>query len=182
MAKIVKLGFERERVVLAEARALFGGRASKAVTGNGISLSSRLLFTTEESKEIAGNRTLEALVNKTLTNLGKRFIDAIRKRIVQKDTIKTRLFLTSWRQVRYKDRSTFNNAVRFTNDAPYALYVHPKGTPKSRTIVNIDIKQDLLPKFVAEMTDDFNRLRPRIAQAMKLQALRDAKRAARGRR
>jgi hypothetical protein len=182
MAKIVKLGFVREREVLSEAVAAFGGRPSASVTGGTVALSSRLLFTGAETKQLGESSALAAMLNKVLTNLGNRFIEAIRKRIVQKDTIRTRLFLTGWKQVRYKDKATFNNAIRFTNAAPYALYVHPKGTPKSRTIVNVDIRGDLLPRYVAELTEDIERLRPRIAQAIALKALADAKRAARGRR
>lgn len=182
MARIVKLGFERERVVLAGAERAFLGRRSAAVTGDDLILSSRLLFSSAETKEIEGNRTLEAILNKTLTNLGKRFVEAIQKRITALGAIKTRLFLTGWRSERFQDRAKFNNAIRLKNAAPYALYVHPKGTPKSRTIVNVDIKGNLLPKYAAELTEDIDRLRPRIAQALKLQILRDAKRAATRRR
>jgi hypothetical protein len=71
------------------------------------------------------------------------------------------------------------NLTSITRDKPYHI---TKGTPKSRTIVNVDIKGNLLPKYAAELTEDIDRLRPRIAQAIKLQILRDAKRAATRRR
>ena len=75
------------------------------------------------------------------------------------------------------DRSKVNNAVRLTNPAPYALYVHPKGTPKTRTIVNYDIRRELLPEFALQMVEDVDRvLRPQIARALKAKILAEAAR------
>lgn len=181
MAKIQILGFERQRELLSIARA----RATPGTDGSAtMRLSARALFSDADLEFIESNRTVAAALNRTLSNLGKRFVEAIRKVIVRKDTIRTRLFLTGWKERRVKERSSVNTAVEVFNDTPYALYVHPKGTPKSRTVFNVDIVGGLLPVFQVQLGEDIDRLRPTIARALKADILKRAGggRGARGRR
>lgn len=172
------LDFLEQRSILARARRGFGDRPRRAVTSReGLSISARTLVTAEERRLIEDNRTLAASLNRVLENLGKRWVAAVQKRIRELGAIKSRLFISSWRAVRFKDRSTVNNAVRLTNAAPYALYVHPKGTPKTRTIVNYDIRRELLPQFAEQMVEDFDRiLRPQLAKALRARILAEAAR------
>ena len=167
MARIRVLGFEEQRSLLAAAVARASGTGGRA----SLRLSSKMYFSDSDIELIEGNRSLAASLNRTLSNLGKRFVDAIRKVIVQRGTIRTRLFLTGWKERRVKEGSTVNTAVEIYNETPYSLYVHPKGTPKSRTVFNVDIVGGLLPRFRVELGEDIDRLRPQIARALKADIL-----------
>ena len=46
-------------------------------------------------------------------------------------------------------------AVQVKSRTPYAVFVHPKGTPASQTIVNTNIIPEILPRLRVELIQDF---------------------------
>ena len=87
------------------------------------------------------NRADRSAFRRISRNAGKRMVDRVRKEVRAKDLYDTGLFLTSWRAVLVDSSGNGLSAdVSLRNDAPYALYVHPKRTPPSRTFVNNDLE------------------------------------------
>lgn len=83
------------------------------------------------------NTTDRATFRRISSNAGKRLVDRVRNRVWDLDLIDTKLFVTSWTTTLVDSSDTGLTAdIRLGNEAPYALYVHPKKTPPSMTFVN----------------------------------------------
>lgn len=169
MAKL--LGFQERRAILQAARSRGGGGAIG--TDEGLGVSTELLLAPTEMDAIRGSRSLKAILNRVLANAGKRGVSRVQRHIRSVDAIKTRLFISAWRQERFKESQPFNTAVALVNPTPYALYVHPKGTPRHRTIVNYYVRGEVVPTMAVEISEDLDRLRGKIGQATKEMILSD---------
>jgi hypothetical protein len=76
------------------------------------------------------------------------------------------LFLSSWR-AELRDITGVGLAIDLAvvNAAPYALYVHPKGTPKTRTYIN-EYLPSLMKEIRAEIAEDMFKLVARIVRGI----------------
>ena len=114
--------------------------------------------------------TARAVFRRTVRNAGRRAIDRIRKKVRQLDLISPpgtptrRLFLSSWR-AELLDITGTGLAIDLVvvNSAPYALYVHPKRTPRSRTFINTDLPE-IMAEIASEISSDLMSLVSRILQ------------------
>jgi len=96
------------------------------------------------------NRRALAAYRRISRNAGKRLVERTQKRQRQLDLIDTRLMISSWQSVLVDTSDTGLAAdVQLRNDAPYASFAHPKGTPRSRTFVNAD-----LPNIVEQVEEE----------------------------
>jgi len=107
------------------------------------------------------NRRLLTAIRRIVRNAGKRGIRRIVQRVRRLDLVDTRLFISAWRSS-IVDAGRVGIAVdlAFTNAAPYALYVHPKRTRKSRTFINTDlppILNQLADEIATDLRDLFRR-------------------------
>lgn len=101
-----------------------------------------------------------AAFRRVVRNAGKRAVQRIRKAVRRLDLISPQgtptrgLFLSSWRaEMRDITGIGFKMDLVIVNAAPYTLYVHPKGTSKTRTFVNTDLPK-LMGKIAAEIGED----------------------------
>lgn len=169
MAKL--LGFQDRNNLLLQAKRRGGGGAVTRDDGLGVSVG--LILTPTEMSAISGSRSLKAILNRVLKNAGTRGVRRVQNHIRSVGAHKTWLFISAWRQERFKDGAAFNSAVALVNPTPYALYVHPKGTPKHRTIVNYFVRGKVVPDMAVELTEDLERLRGKIGDATKQMILAD---------
>lgn len=160
-----QLRFDVQKTVLGQALQRFGNRPSKAVGRGGLTFDIAMLFSASERDAVEANRAFRTELNRLIQNTGARLVE--RARAVSRPTYKTGLFSSSWRVERQTSKiAGLNSEVSLTNKAPYALYVHRKGTPKSATVVNKYIKP-LVRKAIDEIVDDVTnstRLRQLIAR------------------
>ena len=118
------------------------------------------------------NSRSRAAARRIVRNAGKRAIDRIRKAVRRLDLISPRgrptrgLFLSSWR-AELLDISGVGLGIdlAITNAAPYALYVHPKGTPKTDTFIN-EYLPDLMKEIRQEIADDIRVFVARILRGL----------------
>jgi len=160
-----QLRFDVQRTVLGQALQRFGNRASKAVKRGGLTFDIAMVFSADERAAVEANTKFRVELNRLIQNTGARLV--ARARDVSRATYKTGLFSSSWRIERQASKiAGLNSELSLTNRAPYALYVHRKGTPKSATVVNKYIKP-LVRKAIDEIVDDVTnstRLRQLIAR------------------
>lgn len=87
------------------------------------------------------NKKAQAAYRRISRNAGKRLVNRTQKKQRELDLIDTRLMISSWASTLVDVSDTGLSAdVRLSNDAPYASFAHPKGTPKGRTFVRVDLK------------------------------------------
>lgn len=169
------LGFREKAQLLKAARGRATNSRGVVDVNDGLGVSVGLIITPTETQAIKGSRSLQAMLNKVLKNAGNRAIRKTRSHIRSVGAVRTRLFISAWAQVRYDDdRAGFNTAVALINGAPYAKYVHPKGTAKNRTIVNYYVRGKVVPEMAVEITEDLARLRGKIGEVAKDLLLADA--------
>jgi len=120
-----------------------GGRAKVIAAGQ--------LLTELERDFLKSNRTARASLNRTMKNIARRAKQKLTKRTRQLDLIDTRTFISAWKvsTVTGPETGGLRLNLKIENLAPYAVYVHPKGTAASRTFINTD-----LPKIVDEVTEE----------------------------
>lgn len=152
-----------------------GGSKGVGITlDDGLTARSTSVLTQTQLEQVGSSRTWRASLNKILTRLGDTYVARMRKIVARYGAYKTGRFYSSFKQVRYDDHGAgFNTAVGIINDATdkygrqYAVYVHPKGTPKSATILKTDLKP-LAREMRAELARD---VRPLLAQMAKARIL-----------
>lgn len=113
----------------------------------------------------AGARTA---VRRIVRNAGKRATDRIKREVRKLDLISPQgaptrgLYLSSWR-AELRDITGIGIATDLVivNAAPYALYVHPKGTPKTETFINRNLPE-IMGEIAAEISQDLRELISRI--------------------
>ena len=118
------------------------------------------------------NARSRAAARRIVRNAGKRAVDRIRRAVRRLDLISPRgtptrgLFLSSWR-AELRDITGVGLAIdlAIVNAAPYALYVHPKGTPKTQTYIN-EYLPSLMKKVRAEIAEDMFKLVARIVRGI----------------
>ena len=118
------------------------------------------------------NARSRAAARRIARNAGKRAVDRIRRAVRRLDLISPRgtptrgLFLSSWR-AELRDITGVGLAIdlAIVNAAPYALYVHPKGTPKTQTYIN-EYLPSLMKKVRAEIAEDMFKLVARIVRGI----------------
>ena len=137
--------FEARKALPAPSETNIGKRPARSVVE----------FLRRNSKALAAYRKISR-------NAGKRLVNRTQKRQREVDLIDTRLMISSWRSKLQDVSETGLSAdVQLVNDAPYASFAHPKGTPSRRTFVTVDLKPIALDiaeelaidqaKFVAAM-------------------------------
>jgi len=100
------------------------------------------------------NRRALAAYRRISRNAGKRLVDRTQKRQRQLDLIDTRLMISSWQSVLVDTSDTGLAAdVQLRNEAPYASFAHPKGTPRSQTFVRADLP-DIVEQVEEELAID----------------------------
>ncbi len=142
------LRFDTQREVLS----LVGGPGAGSIGGSGSGLAIRLdrVLTSPEIAAIAANKTAAAMVGRVVEAAAGRLLDRVRK--VSKPTYRTGLFYSAWR-AKVGTRGGLKSNIELTNPAPYALYVHRKGTRKTSTVFNVHVKP--IAKAIAnELIDD----------------------------
>ena len=131
MARKGLLHFTIRRELQATALAKFGTREpapSESIIGKRPARSV-VEFMRRNKKALSGYRRISR-------NAGRRLVDRTQKRQRALDLIDTRLMISSWSSTLVDTTETGLAAdVRLLNEAPYASYAHPKGTPRSRTFV-----------------------------------------------
>lgn len=89
--------------------------------------------------------TLRREFTKVLGDVGKLWVAAVVRRQKRLDLYKTGLSVSSWSFKRLTDSTGAPSGLGLSDNVgglshvPYTLYMHPKGTPKSRTFVNTDL-------------------------------------------
>jgi len=113
-----------------------------------------------------------AAARRIVRNAGKRAVDRIKKAVRRLDLISPRgtptrgLYLSSWRaELRDITGVGLSIDLAIVNAAPYALYVHPKGTPKSQTYIN-EYLPSLMKEIRAEIAEDIFALVARIVRGL----------------
>lgn len=169
------LRFDKRREVLDIALGIFGKRTSKKLgprdAGPTVVRVGDML-PVPVVNFLKANARSQAAARRIVRNAGKRAVDRIRKLVRQLDLISPRgtptrgLFLSSWR-AELRDISGTGLAIdlAITNAAPYALYVHPKGTDKTDTFIN-EWLPDLMKEIRAEIGEDIKSLVTRIVRGL----------------
>lgn len=131
------------------------GAGSVAPGEAGLSVRLDMVLTAPEITALASDRAAAAMVGRVVEAAAKRLEERIRK--VSRPTYKTGRFYSLWR-VKVGSRGGLKSSIEAVNQTPYALYVHRKGTPKERTVVNTYVKplveqasQEVLEDLVAVM-------------------------------
>ena len=169
------LRFDKRRDVLATALEMFGvrrnvplsaGEAGPNVVRVGDMLPAPVVA------YLRGSRGARAAARRIVRNAGKRAVDRIRKAVRRLDLISPRgvptrgLYLSSWRAELVELTGTgLVIDLAITNAAPYALYVHPKGTPKTRTFINTDLPR-IMSDIAKEIGEDIRALVVRILRGL----------------
>jgi hypothetical protein len=161
------LRFDTRRTVLDMALAVFGIRPSMAVRPGGpTTIRVGDMLSAQAVAYLRRSPAVATRVRRIVRNAGKRGVDRIRKRCRQLDVILTRLFISSWAAELVEVTGTgLAIDLAFTNQAPYALYIHPKRTRKSRTFVNVDMPP-ILNEIAAEIAKDLSGIMRRITDAI----------------
>lgn len=138
---------KKRRILLSEALSAMGDAGpfrsgpNIATVETGLSRAELLVLT--------ASPTLRSQFNKTLGDVGKLWVEAVRRRQKRLDLIrpppKGGLSISSWNWTRITGPNGapvglgLSDVVGGLSHVPYTLYMHPKGTPKSRTFVNTDL-------------------------------------------
>lgn len=101
---------------------------------DGYFLSARAVLSSKQIKAVSGSRTLRASFNRIMRNVARVGVDRLRRLTIP---YRTGLFRSGWRIDRVDEVASRDLSTRLVvrNIAPYAVYVHEAGTPRSRTVV-----------------------------------------------
>jgi len=169
------LRFDKRREVLQTALELFGIRRNVPLgIGSDAANTVRVGDMLPQPVQVflLSNTRSRAAARRIVRNAGKRAIDRIRKAVRKLDLISPRgvptrgLYLSSWRAALLDLTGTgLDIDLAITNAAPYALYVHPKGTPKTRTFINTDLPR-IMGEVASEIAQDIRALVVRIVRGL----------------
>lgn len=151
----------------------FSGKRSASVgPSTGLVLSAEAFLTPAERDAVASSRALRNMVEAVLERRAVATLRAIRQDVRARKAIRTGTFLSAWTYKMIRSHTfTWRTSVGFYNPVPYAAYVHPKGTSRSQTIVNVDIKGAILPAARIALAQDLTQVRPLITAYVKAVAL-----------
>jgi len=134
---------KKSRILLSEALSAMGDAGpfrsgpNIATVETGLSRAELLVLT--------ASPTLRGQFNKTLGDVGKLWVAAVVRRQRKLDLYRTGLSVSSWNWKRVTGPNGapvglgLSDVVGGLSHVPYTLYMHPKGTRKSRTFVNTDL-------------------------------------------
>lgn len=88
---------------------------------------------------VASSADLRRFLKRILLRVGEKWKDRVVAKQRQLDLIDTTLSIRDWKVKFLSDDGRFDDRVALTNRAPYLLYMHPKGTSKTRTFLNTDM-------------------------------------------
>lgn len=125
-------GFSTTRDLLKSAGGVGFGSIGK---GDGLVFSVRSAVRNDEIDAAASMSGIRAALRRLMKSRGALTVKRIQDAVRRLDAYKTGLFLSSFRSVVSNDDGA-PLRLEITNDAPYAIYVHPKGTKPSQTIRN----------------------------------------------
>lgn len=135
-------------------RASVNVRGTEVGTGRGLGFEVGFALTPDEIEAINSVPKLRRQLSRIADNAGARLLRRVQE--VSRQTYDTGLFYSGWR-IRTDFGSDLTLRVELQNPAPYALYVHRKGTPKERTIVNTYVKplvQAAIDELLADLTGE----------------------------
>jgi hypothetical protein len=172
------LGFQDRKSLLgtALARASSNPFNGAMTQSSGVFVTARNEFSWSEMSSIAADREQRVLLEKAMKKFGQHLVREAQKLTRTKDTIKTRLLISSWRATVDDEGFDVKTRVTLRNDAPYAVYVHPKGRPR-QNLIRYHMKGEWLKKRQADLLADLKLLKPRLAAIVKNRALREARKA-----
>lgn len=157
------LRFDVARKALEQRLATYRGTERVPVTAEEGSLNLSSIFRAEEVAAIVQNRTARAALNRVMQNAGKRLQDHARK--VSRQTYETGAFYSNWKVAVKADSSGLKSVIELTNAVPYALYVHPKGTPIEDTVFNKLIKPWIQNTLKEQLIEDILRALPKAVKS-----------------
>lgn len=96
----------------------------------------RARLSTEQARRISASAALSARFNRILRATSRRVAIGIQA----VSPVKTGLFRRRWQA-----QVVGKTSIELSNSVKYAQYVHPKGTPRARTVANVDA-----PRVIAE--------------------------------
>lgn len=140
----------RDRQFGGARRASINVRDTEVGTGKGLGFEVGLFLNADEISAINSVPKLKRELNRIVGNLGARLLDKVQQ--VSKPTYEYGLFYSGWR-IKTNVGGDLKLRVELSNPAPYALYVHRKGTDKSRTVVNTYVKP-LVQRAMQELLED----------------------------
>lgn len=110
----------------------------------------RSLFSESQFTEIEASRALRLALGRIIKRVGAETYQRILAIVLQHGAIRPPpeggAFIRGFR-ITFIEESGVRVGFQITNNVGYALYVHPKGTPITRTIVNVDIRRGLVPQM-----------------------------------
>lgn len=175
------LGFQDRRSLLQQVLGRGGGGALTAGT---VSFNASLQLGADAARAVGDSRSLLADVRRAMRNYGRLLVERARTLTRQKDTIRTRLLISSW-SYELDDVTIAGISlplrVSLTNSAPYARYVHPKGDRKRLIAHYMGPHSGWRRDRAQELAETIRMLKERIARQVANKALQDARKAARGR-
>lgn len=137
------VGFEQQQKLLVK----LGGSGPGSVSGgDGLEIRLDRVLTSPEIARLALDKTVVGIVGRVMDAAASRLLDRVRK--VSRKTYRKGLFYSGWR-AKVGSRGGLRSNIELTNQAPYALYVHRKGTPIEQTVVNTYVKP-----LVREVADE----------------------------
>lgn len=149
--------------------AFAGKRAAPLTTRSGVELDAAVLFSDAEDRLIGKSKPAQAIIEAILDENAKILLQQTRRVVKARGAVKSGTFLSAFAISKLRDRVYKWRSVRtLVNPTPYASFVHPKGTPKSQTIVNVDIGQNLLPEIRMRLASQILAARPQIARLLAL--------------
>lgn len=104
---------------------------------------------------VASSADLRRYLKRILLRVGEKWKDRVIAKQSQLDLIDTTLSIRDWKVKFLSDDGRFDDRVALTNRAPYLLYMHPKGTSKTRTFLNTDMPP-IAALANAELIDELN--------------------------
>lgn len=137
------LRFDTQRTVLN----LLGGPGRGSITGgNGLEIRLDRVLTSPEIARLALDKTAAGIIGRVMDAASARLLDRVRQ--VSRKTYRTGLFYSGWR-AKVGSRGGLRSNIELQNKAPYAVFVHRKGTRRSETVVNTYVKP-----LVREVADE----------------------------
>lgn len=173
------LGFEKRGSLLQTAlKRASGNMFDGAMTQtSGVNVSVRDEFSIPDMAAIGADREQRVLFEKMLKNYGRDLVKRAQRLTRQKKTIKTHLLLSSWRATVDDEGFGVRTRVTLRNDAPYAVYVHPKGDRKRLIGHYMGKRSVFMAEAKAELLASVRLLKPRLAAIIKNRALRASRKA-----
>lgn len=136
-------------------RASINVAGTEVGTGKGLGFEIGFALSRQELAEINSVPKLRNQLNRIARNGGARLLSRVKA--VSAPTRVTGLFKDSWRIksdiIGSVDSGGLKLRLELSNDAPYALYVHRKGTPAEKTVVNTYVKP-LVQQAIDELLED----------------------------